>query len=183
MFCVPDCPAKFDVTADINEDGTITNVVVSGCIGHHGHQIEQRYMRISKVTNEVVEALLTSGVPAQTIKKNYFSISKGQGDQREKPLLYADVKRMEHNIIPVPSTYKWPKPDALMHVVKKEEIRLFNFASIMEEQELFLDHCARTKLCNTPEDRLLLVRISEFQRKMFRENPSQIFVDGKSNLT
>ena len=169
------------MTADINEDGTVTNVELSGCIAHHGHQVEQRYMRKSKVTNEVVEALLTSGVPAQTIKKKYFAVSKGQGDEREKPLIYADITRMAHNIIPVPSTYKWPKTEALMHVVKKEEIRLFNFASIIEDQELYLDHCARRKLCKTPEDRLLMVRISEFQRKMFRENPTQIFVDGKSN--
>ena len=94
----------------------------------------------------------------------------------------SDIKRIEHNVIPIPSTYKWAKPDALMHIVKKEDIRLFNFASIMEDQELYLDNCARTKLCKTPEDRLLLVRISEFQRKMFRENPTQIFVDGKYSV-
>ena len=74
-----------------------------------------------------------------------------------------------------------------MEVVKKEDIHLFNFASIIEDQEgcmqKALNDFEMSKFCPTPDDRFLLFRMSAFGRKMLQENPTQIFVDGKNIFT
>ena len=169
------------------EDGTVVDVQIYGCFAHEGHLREERFLRVSEKDKEKIADLRQLGVPPKTIKMDHFALDDannnvdGQPNEPKvggKPPLLKDIKRIARKACPDHDFQNWPKAEAMMMLVEKPDVYLFNFASILDNQEALLNDTTRKKLCYTENDRFIFFRMSEFGRRMFRENPGQIFVDG-----
>ena len=179
-----------DVTKD--ETGVETEVLLYGCFKHSDHTREKRFLRISAKTKEKIVELHRLGVPPEEIKRKHFDLSEeteennnedstgpqNQGGRVDKPLTKQDVKRICRKNLPNPDTRNWGKPEAMFFLLEKSDVHLFNFASVIEDQEAYLNDTTRKKFHPTEGDRFLFFRMSDFGRKMFRANPHQLFVDG-----
>ena len=172
-----DCPGHFAISSKVSEDG-VTQFHINGCKTHN-HPIEEKFLRKSKKTDDEISALLGVGIPKQVLKDRYFSISKDDGSRKDKPIVSKDIDRIKLRDHPEPSTSNMAYSDALMSIMRQEDIHLFNLNSLVPNQEDLLDDVTRGKLIDTDEDRLLILRMSNFQREVFRSNPYLVFADGK----
>ena len=182
-----DCHAQFHLVETKEENGTIESVQIYGCLSHNGHEREERFLRVSAKDKEKIADLKKIGVPPNTIKTDHFALQDSNNNANEqpneqkvggKPPLLKDIKRIARLACPDHDFQNWPKAEAMMMLVEKPDVYLFNFGSVLENQEALLNDATRKKFCPTENDRFIFFRMSEFGRRMFRENPGQLFVDG-----
>ena len=184
-FSFSDCPAKFFLDVSMDENGDVIEALFYGCFRHENHEREKRFLRMSLKSKEKMVDYHRLGVPPEVIKQKHFALSDDNNnpdDQEEekidKPATMRDVKRICRKALPNPDTQNWPKAEAMMFLLEQDDVHLFNYGSVVENQEAFLNDNTRKKFCPTDRDRFIFFRMSTFGRRMFRENPYQIFVDG-----
>ena len=141
--------------------------------------MEDRFKRISKKTKEVICGKLLLGIPTSEVAKQ---MALDVHEKVDRDVLREDVRRLAKKVTPKTDTMHLREEDAMMQILKKPEIRKFNYDQFIENLEEQLSEEEREKYIPTPDNRFLLIRISDYQLYLFNENPYNLEVDGTHKL-
>ena len=176
------CSAGFVVRGNVNKDGS-SMVTIIGCIRHENHEegdiMEDRFKRISMKTKEVICGKLLLGIPPKEVARQ---MALDVDDKVDRDVLLEDVRRLAKQVIPKTATMHLKEPDAMLAILKKPAIRIFNFNEFIENLPDQLSDAEREKYIQTPDGRFLLMYMSDRMIQLFNEFPYNLEVDGTHSL-
>ena len=178
-----DCSAGFVLRGKMSKDGS-SIVTIIGCIRHQNHEegdiMEDRFKRISRKTKEVICGKLLLGIPAKEVARQMaLNIDDNKVD---RDVLLEDVRRLARKVTPKTPTMELPEVDAMMAILKNPAIRKFNYNEFIENCEENLSEGEREKYVQTPENRFLLMYMSDRQIQLFNDFPYNLELDGTHKL-
>ena len=103
-------------------------------------------------------------------------------DKVDRDVLLEDVRRLAKKVIPKTATMHLKEPDAMLAILKKPAIRIFNFNEFIENLPDQLSDAEREKYIQTPDGRFLLMYMSDRMIQLFNEFPYNLEVDGTHSL-
>ena len=120
------------------------------------------------------------GIPAKEVARQMaLDIND---DKVDRDVLLEDVRRLARKVTPKTPTMELPEVDAMMAILKKPAIRKFNYNEFIENCEENLSEGEREKYVQTPENRFLLMYMSDRQIQLFNDFPYNLEVDGTHKL-
>ena len=172
-----DCPAGFTLYAKKQKDGTV-DVTLKGCLQHETHEVEARHTRLSAKRKDLIDGEILLQKPIDTILQNMQKLN----DQTGKDIIRDDIRRRIRKAAPKPETINQPETDALMAMVRRDDIIKFNFRHFIEDIEQHLSDQEQQKYVQTPDNRFFLMKMTQRQRQLFRANPYTLECDGTHKL-
>ena len=179
-----DCSAGFVYRCKMGQDG-IPVVTIIGCIRHENHEegdvMEDRFKRISRKTKEVICGKLLLGIPPKEVARQ-MALNTND-DKVDRDVLYEDVRRLAQKATPKTATMGLTEVDAMLAILKKPAIRKFNYDEFIENCQEKLSEEELEKYVQTPDNRFLLMYMSDRQIDLFNQFPYNLELDGTHALT
>ena len=111
-----------------------------------------------KKTKEVICGKLLLGIPPKEVARQ---MALDVDDKVDRDVLLEDVRRLAKQVIPKTATMHLKEPDAMLAILKKPAIRIFNFNEFIENLPDQLSDAEREKYIQTPDGRFLLMYMSD----------------------
>ena len=141
--------------------------------------MEDRYKRISRKTKEVICGKLLLGIPMKEVARQMALETSNKVD---RDVLQEDVRRIAKKVTPKTDTMEMTEPEAMMKILEKPAIRRFNYDQFFENLEDQLSEAERQKYIRTPDNRFLLICMSDRQLALFNQFPYNLEADGTHKL-